>query len=105
MAEHRDSRFEPEALSEMETLFAQLAAASSPDANGVDRRSLDIAGNGRFVRNLVERSEEEREFRLDHSEQSGTGLFTDEELMTITTDDVRNSVAPLLRGLGLEGKA
>ncbi|KAA1423159.1 type VII secretion AAA-ATPase EccA, partial [Mycolicibacter arupensis] len=28
MAEHRDSRFEPEALSEMETLFAQLAAAS-----------------------------------------------------------------------------
>ena len=37
-----------------------------PDTNGVSRRSLDIAGNGRFVRNVVERSEEEREFRLDH---------------------------------------
>ena len=62
------------------------------------------AGNGRFVRNLVERSEEEREYRLDHMEHTGqadTADFTDEELMTITTDDVRNSVQPLLRGLGL----
>ncbi|MGB3333829.1 MAG: type VII secretion AAA-ATPase EccA [Mycobacterium sp.] len=105
MAEHRDSVFEPGAQEDLQTLFGQLAAASHPDANGVERRSLDIAGNGRFVRNLVERSEEEREFRLDHSEQAGTEAFTDEELMTITTEDVRNSVAPLLRGLGLEAKA
>ncbi|OBY32072.1 type VII secretion AAA-ATPase EccA [Mycolicibacter kumamotonensis] len=105
MAEQRDSRFEQSALEEMQALFGQLAEASHPDANGIARRSLDIAGNGRFVRNLVERSEEEREFRLDHSEQSGTGVFTDEELMTITTEDVRNSVTPLLRGLGLEANA
>ncbi|ORW16762.1 type VII secretion AAA-ATPase EccA [Mycolicibacter nonchromogenicus] len=104
MAEHRDSVFEPSAREDLQQLFTQLAAASHPDANGVERRSLDIAGNGRFVRNLVERSEEEREFRLDHSEQAGTEAFTDEELMTITAEDVRNSVAPLLRGLGLEVK-
>ena len=105
MAEKRDSIFEKAALDDMQALFGQLAAATHPDANGISRRSLDIAGNGRFVRNLVERSEEEREFRLDHSEQSGTGEFTDEELMTITTEDVRNSVSPLLRGLGLEPQA
>jgi len=64
----------------------------------VARRSLDIAGNGRFVRNLVERSEEEREYRLDHSDSED---FTDDELMTITADDVTRSAAPLLRGLGL----
>jgi len=104
MAEHRDSVFEPSAQEDLQALFGQLAEATHPDANGVARRSLDIAGNGRFVRNLVERSEEEREFRLDHSEQAGTEAFTDEELMTITTEDVRNSVAPLLRGLGLEAK-
>ena len=52
----------------------------------VQRRSLDIAGNGRFVRNLVERSEEEREYRLDHSDAED---FTDDELMTITAEDVR----------------
>lgn len=98
MAEKRDSVFEPAALAHMESLFGQLASVTTPDANGVERRSLDIAGNGRFVRNLVERSEEEREFRLDHSD---TEEFTDDELMTITDEDVTRSAIPLLRGLGL----
>ena len=101
MAEQRDSVFEPAALDHMEGLFANLASSTTPDTNGIERRSLDIAGNGRFVRNIVERSEEEREFRLDHSEHAGTGEFSDEELMTITDQDVSNSVEPLLRGLGL----
>lgn len=106
MAEKRDSVFAPEAHDDMETLFAHLAVSAMPDSNGVQRRSLDIAGNGRFVRNLVERSEEEREYRLDHLPRAGgvvegAGEFTDEELMTITAGDVRNSTAPLLRGLGL----
>ncbi|MBU9762648.1 type VII secretion AAA-ATPase EccA [Mycobacterium sp. TNTM28] len=98
MAEKRDSTFEKAAHDEMERLFGYLAEATMPDANGVSRRSLDIAGNGRFVRNLVERSEEEREYRLDHSDNDD---FTDEEMMTITAGDVNNSAAPLLRGLGL----
>ncbi|WP_308161667.1 type VII secretion AAA-ATPase EccA [Mycolicibacterium goodii] len=98
MAEKRDSTFEKAAHDEMERLFGYLAEATTPDANGVPRRSLDIAGNGRFVRNLVERSEEEREYRLDHSDQDD---FTDEEMMTITAGDVQRSAAPLLRGLGL----
>jgi type VII secretion ATPase EccA len=106
MAEKRDSIFEPAALRHMESLFGQLAAATTPDANGVERRNLDIAGNGRFVRNLVERSEEEREFRLDHLPPTGgstadTDEFTDDELMTITDEDVTRSAIPLLRGLGL----
>lgn len=98
MAEKRDSVFEPAALADMEGLFGHLAQTSSPDANGVDRRGLDIAGNGRFVRNLVERSEEEREYRLDHSDAED---FSDDELMAITDVDVRQSITPLLRGLGL----
>ncbi len=101
MAEQRDSFFERAALDHMEALFSRLAAESTADANGIERRSLDIAGNGRFVRNIVERSEEEREFRLDHSEHAGTGEFSDDELMTITDQDVEKSVEPLLRGLGL----
>jgi type VII secretion ATPase EccA len=101
MAQQRDSVFEQSALSNMQALFTHLAETSSPDSNGIARRCLDIAGNGRFVRNIVERSEEEREFRLDHSEAAGTGEFTDEDLMTITAQDVGNTVVPLLRGLGL----
>ncbi|KMO83222.1 MAG: type VII secretion AAA-ATPase EccA [Mycolicibacterium rufum] len=98
MAEKRDSRFEEQARADMERLFAHLAQATTPDGNGVQRRSLDIAGNGRFVRNLVERSEEEREYRLDHAESDD---FTDDDLMTITAADVAASAEPLLRGLGL----
>jgi type VII secretion ATPase EccA len=101
MAEQRDSIFEQTALADLESLFSKLAQSSTPDTNGIERRSLDIAGNGRFVRNIVERSEEEREFRLDHSEHAGTGEFSDDELMTVTAVDVANSVNPLLRGLGL----
>ena len=102
MAAKRDSVFDQAALDDLEALFAHLANSSKPDAAGVERRGLDIAGNGRFVRNVVEKSEEEREFRLDHSEHAETGEFTDEELMTITAEDVRNSVEPLLQGLGLQ---
>ncbi|RWA21668.1 type VII secretion AAA-ATPase EccA [Mycolicibacterium brumae] len=101
MAAQRDSVFEQAALDDLERLFAHLAASSSPDTAGIQRRSLDIAGNGRFVRNVVERSEEEREYRLDHSELAGTLDFTDEALMTITAADVRAAVEPLLAGLGL----
>jgi type VII secretion ATPase EccA len=105
MAAKRDSAFEQAALDDLEALFAHLADSSKPDVAGVERRGLDIAGNGRFVRNVVEKSEEEREFRLDHSEHAETGEFTDEELMTISAEDVRNSVEPLLQGLGLQEPA
>ena len=105
MAAKRDSVFEQAALDDLEALFGQLANSSKPDTAGVERRGLDIAGNGRFVRNVVEKSEEEREFRLDHSAHAETGEFTDEELMTITATDVRNSVEPLLQGLGLQEPA
>ncbi len=101
MARQRDSVFEDRALDDLATLFGHLASTMTPDANGMTRRCLDIAGNGRFVRNVVERSEEEREFRLDHAEPTGTESLTDEQLMTITAEDVSNSVTPLLRGLGL----
>jgi hypothetical protein len=100
MAAKRDSVFDTAARHDLEALFGQLANSSTPDSTGVARRSLDIAGNGRFVRNVVERSEEEREFRLDHMDLAGAD-FTDEQMMTITASDVRSSVVPLLRGLGL----
>lgn len=101
MARQRDSVFEARAQDDLATLFGQLASATTPDSNGVNRRCLDIAGNGRFVRNVVERSEEEREFRLDQAGPAGAQGFSDQQLMTITAQDVRNSVVPLLRGLGL----
>lgn len=106
MAKARDSVFDDAACAEMLAVFDALCASESPDTRGIERRRIDIAGNGRFVRNIVERSEEEREHRLDtrppaESIAGGEDL-TDQELMTITIDDVRTSIAALLSGLGLQ---
>jgi type VII secretion ATPase EccA len=98
MAQVRDSVFDDAGIAELRKIFTALCQAETPDTRGVSRRSIDIAGNGRFVRNIVERSEEEREHRLDHSDIDD---FTDEDLMTITVDDVRTSVNALLAGLGI----
>ncbi|MGL6236535.1 MAG: type VII secretion AAA-ATPase EccA [Segniliparus sp.] len=97
LAHSRDSLFDEAAQAELAEVLGRLAAGTMADHNGTPRASIDIAGNGRFVRNLVERSEEEREHRLDHAEDVDD--CTDEELMTITVDDVRRAEAILLRGL------
>ncbi|ADG97216.1 AAA ATPase central domain protein [Segniliparus rotundus DSM 44985] len=102
LAHSRDSLFDDEAQVELAGVLGRLANSTTPDHNGTPRPSIDIAGNGRFVRNLVERSEEEREHRLDHTDNVDD--FTDEQLMTITVEDVRNAEAILLRGLGLSEK-
>ncbi len=106
MAKARDSIFDDAACAEMLAVFGALCASESPDTRRIARRRIDIAGNGRFVRNIVERSEEEREHRLDTRPPSGSLAcgedLTDQELMTITIDDVRTSIAALLSGLGLQ---
>ncbi len=109
MAKARDSVFDDGASAELLAVFDALCASESPDARGIARRRIDIAGNGRFVRNIVERSEEEREHRLDSCQHAGGIVsgenLTDQELMTITVDDVRTSIAALLSGLGLQVSA
>lgn len=56
-----------------------------------DRNLLDVAGNGRFVRNVIEGAEEERELRL-MEETLARGItmddLSDDELLTITLEDV-----------------
>jgi type VII secretion ATPase EccA len=106
MAKARDSLFDGAASAEMLALFSALCESEGPDSRGIARRRIDIAGNGRFVRNTVERSEEEREHRLDNRPQAADTSddedLSDEDLMTITVDDLRASTTSLLRGLGLQ---
>ena len=98
MASVRDSKFDEGAADALLTAFSAMCAAEAPDTRGIARRSIDVAGNGRFVRNVVERSEEEREHRLDNS---GAEEFSDDDLMTVTVEDVQASVEAIVAGLGL----
>ena len=44
-----------------------LCQGEAHDSSGQLRPSIDLAGNGRFVRNVIEAAEEEREYRLSES--------------------------------------
>lgn len=60
---------------------------------------INVAGNGRFVRNLVEGSEEERDLRIvDLAETRGVRIpdLGEREVMTITLSDVQTTMDRLL---------
>lgn len=88
MAQRRDARLSSEAAATLEAAFADLY-----DSTVDGRRASDLAGNGRYVRNVVEAAEEERELRL----ATGPDLdrLSEMQLMTITGDDVRAALARL----------
>ncbi|MGB6038952.1 MAG: type VII secretion AAA-ATPase EccA [Gordonia sp. (in: high G+C Gram-positive bacteria)] len=81
LAAQRDTRLSADAAAVLESEFAALY----DDTSG-GRRASDIAGNGRFVRNIIEAAEEERELRLAAS--ADLAALTDVDLMTLTGADV-----------------
>ncbi|MDV7134774.1 type VII secretion AAA-ATPase EccA [Williamsia muralis] len=98
LARKRDSLLSTEALRELEMACAPLCHEVELDEFGRERRMIDLAGNGRFVRNVVESAEEEREHRLT----SGTielADLDDEALMRIEASDMQAALAGVLGGL------
>ncbi|MFE3758743.1 type VII secretion AAA-ATPase EccA [Nocardia tengchongensis] len=65
---------------------------SGQSRNG--RRLIDLAGNGRFIRNVVEAAESERDYRFTR-ENADITTMTDEDLMTITEADITAALAGL----------
>ena len=98
LARKRDSLLSAEALRELEMACAPLCHQVELDEFGRERRRIDLAGNGRFVRNVVESAEEEREHRLT----SGTielADLDDDALMRIEASDMQAALAGVLGGL------
>src|SRR5262249_29183949 len=60
IAKSRDSELSTDAHDELVEVCARLCAEQSADHNGNIRTNIDLAGNGRFVRNVIEAAEEER---------------------------------------------
>ncbi len=98
IARKRDSRISPEALRELEIACGPLCHQMQVDASGQERRPIDLAGNGRFVRNIVESAEEEREHRLT-SGAIDLAELDDDALMRIEVADVQSALDSVLRGL------
>ncbi|WP_223885715.1 type VII secretion AAA-ATPase EccA [Nocardia colli] len=75
-----------------EILQERCAELSTQSRDG--RRRIDLVGNGRFVRNVIEAAEAERDYRFtrDHID---VAAMSDEELMTIDAFDIAAALTSL----------
>ena len=65
------------------------------------RKSIDLAGNGRFVRNVIEASEEERAFRLTESYGASLNSLDEDALRRIELGDMKAALGSILETLNL----
>ena len=96
IARKRDSSVTDEALDLLVEACTELYNREITDQNGQPRRGIDLAGNGRFIRNLIESAEEEREFRLANDESLDLTDIDEAVLMRIEAEDMRNALTNIL---------
>ncbi|GAB2693917.1 type VII secretion system ESX-3 AAA family ATPase EccA3 [Nocardia thraciensis] len=89
IAHKKDSVLSEQAREVLHDRCEQLAEQTR---NG--RRLIDLAGNGRFVRNVVEAAEAERDYRFTR-ENVDVASMTNEELMTVDAFDISAALAGL----------
>jgi type VII secretion ATPase EccA len=96
IAKTRDSDLSEAAYDELIRTCGTLVAREATDSTGLSRRAIDLAGNGRFVRNVVEAAEEEREYRLSEAYGTGIAEIDEGELMRIELVDMQAALAQVL---------
>ncbi|WP_458318268.1 type VII secretion AAA-ATPase EccA [Mycolicibacterium brisbanense] len=96
IAKARDSELTDDAYQELILICQQLCDTEAIDQTGVARRAIDIAGNGRFVRNVVESAEEERAFRLSEDPDVDLETLSEDLLMRIELADMRAALRNVL---------
>ncbi|KAF0848290.1 type VII secretion AAA-ATPase EccA [Nocardia caishijiensis] len=100
IAASRDSTLSEEALGRLVLACRGLYETHSTDQSGQPRRGVDLAGNGRFIRNVIEAAEEEREFRLANDDSLDLSSVDDSILMRIEEPDMAVALDGLLASLG-----
>ncbi|MGW0635285.1 type VII secretion AAA-ATPase EccA [Nocardia salmonicida] len=101
VANSRDSQLSPESLATLIETCDYLYNLESTDQSGQPRRGVDLAGNGRFIRNVIESAEEEREFRLANTEGLDLAEVDDDVLMRIEEPDMRTALAGIVATLNI----
>ncbi|MGW4351668.1 type VII secretion AAA-ATPase EccA [Nocardia sp. NPDC004582] len=105
VASKRDSDLSEDALAALVSTCQKLYTMESTDQSGQPRRGVDVAGNGRFIRNLIEAAEEEREFRLANDESIDLSAVDESVLMRIEGPDMKAALSTLLTSLNLASAA
>ncbi|MFI6999097.1 type VII secretion AAA-ATPase EccA [Nocardia sp. NPDC050175] len=99
IAGKRDSTISDDAIELLRSACTELYNAERTDQSGLPRRGVDIAGNGRFIRNIVETAEEEREYRLAMDDTLDLRALDQETLMRIEAADMRQALDSVLATL------
>ncbi|WP_181699485.1 type VII secretion AAA-ATPase EccA [Nocardia sp. GTS18] len=105
IAKKRDSQLSDDAAALLVEACAHLYAQESTDQSGQPRRGVDLAGNGRFIRNVIEAAEEEREFRLANDDSIDLSAVDESVLMRIEEPDMRTALTSLLSTLNVNWPA
>ncbi|BBY46744.1 ESX-3 secretion system protein EccA3 (plasmid) [Mycolicibacterium arabiense] len=100
-AKSRDSELSSAAYDELVNVCAQLCATTSVDHDGNDRSNIDLAGNGRFVRNVIEAAEEERAYRLTEGVDTELSSLDEDVLTLIELSDMKAALGGILQTLNL----
>lgn len=95
----RDSAISDDALTLLQAACADLYAREVVDQSGEQRRAVDLAGNGRFIRNVIEAAEEEREFRLATDDSIDLSAVDEDVLMRIEGADMAKALEGVLGGV------
>ncbi|MEV0293233.1 type VII secretion AAA-ATPase EccA [Nocardia sp. NPDC050710] len=101
IAKSRDSDLSEEALALLERACDGLYNSEKTDQSGQPRRGIDLAGNGRFVRNVIEAAEEEREFRLANDDSLDLSAVDESVLMRVEAPDMQAALTTVLSSLGV----
>ncbi|QIS01717.1 type VII secretion AAA-ATPase EccA [Nocardia brasiliensis] len=103
IAHKRDSELSDEALELLVIACTKLYSLQSTDQSGQPRRGVDLAGNGRFIRNVIEAAEEEREFRLANDESLDLANIDEKMLMRIEAPDMHTALSGIIASLNVKG--
>ncbi|MGW6724427.1 type VII secretion AAA-ATPase EccA [Nocardia sp. NPDC055029] len=101
IAKSRDSVLSEGALAQLVQACDGLYNSERVDQSGQQRRGIDLAGNGRFIRNVIESAEEEREFRLANDDSLDLDAVDESVLMRIEEADMAAALTGVLASLGV----
>jgi type VII secretion ATPase EccA len=96
VARTRDSELSEAAYEELVAACTSLCQSEALDSTGQLRPGIDLAGNGRFVRNVIEAAEEEREYRLSEIHGMNLSDLDEAQLMRIESVDMRAALKQVL---------
>ncbi|HET6733215.1 type VII secretion AAA-ATPase EccA [Mycobacterium sp.] len=96
IAKSRDSDLSDAAYEELVSTCTVLCQGEALDSAGNVRPNIDLAGNGRFVRNVIEAAEEEREYRLSESHGANLQELDEAQLMRIELSDMQAALKQVL---------